>query len=191
MKRLLKNLPFVVLIFLATALSAQKAKTFSYEVPQLPVNEDSKLITYGAVIDEKASKDELYKRTMNFMKSNYKNTAEVLKTQDETPGEIEAVHRFKIFNPANKEGIKTDAGLVSYTMTIKLKDGKYKYEVSKINWKQTSYYSVEKWMDKSSPSYQSNYDYYLMQMDEQIKELEEKLKAAMKIPSVQEKKADW
>jgi hypothetical protein len=191
MKRLLKNLPFVVLIFLATALSAQKAKTVSYEAPKVPVSEDSKLITYGAVIDEKASKDELYKRTMNFMKSNFKNTAEVLKTQDEAAGEIEAVHRFKIFNPANKEGIRTDAGLVTYTMNIKLKDGKYKYEVSKMNWKQTSYYGVEKWMDKNSPSYQSHYDYYLMQMDEQIKELEEKFKAAMKIPSVQEKKADW
>jgi hypothetical protein len=157
----------------------------------MPVNESTKLISYQSVVDEKGNKDELYKRMMNFVKANYKNATEVLKVQDEASGEIEVVHRFKIFNPANKEGIKTEAGIVSYTLNVKLKDGKYKYEISKINWKQASYFGIEKWMDKNAPSYQANYDFYLMQTDEQIKELEGKLTAAMKITAEKDKNADW
>ncbi|MBA3899777.1 MAG: DUF4468 domain-containing protein [Bacteroidetes bacterium] len=191
MKKLFKNLPFVVLILVATAVSAQKGKTVDYEAPAMPVNEESNLISYGAVIDEKASKDELYKRAMNFMNSNYKNPRDVVKVQDNAKGEIEAMHRFKIFNPEGKDGVKGDAGMVTYTLNILLKDGKYKYEFSNITWKQASAYGIEKWMDKTSPSYKPNFDYYLIQTDEEMKDLEAKFKAAMKISSVEEKKADW
>lgn len=191
MKKLLGRLPVLILFLIVSVASAQKNKQAPIEVPQMPLSEETKLVSYSGVIDAKAPKDELYKRGMNFFNSNYKNTADVLKKQDEAGGEIEGVARFKIRNPPNKDGIETDAGLVSYTINLKLKDGKYKYEITKINWKQASYYGIEKWMDKTSPSYKQNYDYYLVQADQQIKELVASLNNLMQKPSVQAKKADW
>ncbi|HET6243262.1 MAG: DUF4468 domain-containing protein [Bacteroidetes bacterium] len=191
MKTLFVRIPVLILFLFVSISIAQKNKQALPVAPQMPVNEESKLISYSAVVELKAAPDELYKRGINFFSSNYKNTADVLKKQDEANGEIEGVARFKIRNPADKDGVESEAGMVSYSINLKLKDGKYKYEFTKINWKQTSYYGIEKWMDKSSPSYKSNYDYYLIQVDEQIKKLVEELTKAMQKPSVQSKKADW
>jgi hypothetical protein len=191
MKKLFKSIPVIVFALLVGAVSAQKAKPATLEVPKMPMDEETKLVTYGGVIEENASKNELYKRAINFFVANYKNPADVLKKQDEGAGEIEGIARFKIFNPEGKDGIKTEAGLVSYSINMKFKDGRYKYEFTKINWKSNSYFGIEKWMDKNSPSYQPNYDFYLIQTDEQIRELEGKLKEAMKVPSEKEKKSDW
>jgi hypothetical protein len=191
MRILIRNISAAALMLAASLAFGQKNKPAPVELPIMPVNEETKLIAFSGVIDENANKTELYKRAMNFFKNNYKNPAEVIKTQDEAGGEIEGVGRYKIFNPEDKTGVKTDAGLVSYTINIKLKDNKYKYEITKINWKQSSYFPVEKWMDKNSPSYQANYDQYLIQTNEQIRDLEEKLKAAMKIPSEKQKSSDW
>ncbi|MDQ3190024.1 MAG: DUF4468 domain-containing protein [Bacteroidota bacterium] len=191
MRKLFVRIPVLILFLFVGAVFAQKNKQVVYEVPTIPMSEETKLVSYSEVKDLKASKDELYKRGMIFFNSNYKNTAEVLKKQDETAGEIEGVARFKIRNPANKDGIETDAGLISYTINMKLKDGKYKYEITKINWKQASYYGIEKWMDKSSPSYKANYDYYLIQTDEQIKEIITNLNNTMQKPSDPSKKSDW
>ena len=171
--------------------SAQKKQVFEFEVPDMPINKETNFITYSAVTDIQATKDELYKRGINFFNSNYKNPSDVLKIQDPDGGEIEGVARFKILNPADKKGFQTEAGLVSYTINLKVKNDKYKYEITKINWKQISYYGIEKWMDKNSPSYNNNYDYYLIQTHEHMKELEEKLKAGMQKPSVQPKNNDW
>lgn len=191
MKTIFVRIPVVILFLFVSVVSAQKNKTPAVEVPQMPISEETKLVSYSKVVDAKATKDELYKRGMNFFNTNYKNTAGMLKKQDEANGEIEGVARFKILNHPNKDGVESDAGLVSYTINLKLKDGKYKYEITKINWKQASYYGIEKWMDKGSPSYKETYDYYLAQADEQIKELIKNLTNVMQQPSEQPKKADW
>ena len=157
----------------------------------MTVNEETKLVTYSGVVEERAAKDELYKRAVKFFNTNYKNPTDVIKKQDEAGGEIEGVARFTIYNPVEKDGVKPQAGLVSYTINLKIKDGRYKYEINKINWKQASYFGIEKWMDKNSPSYKEIYDYYLVQTDEQMKELTEKLAKAMNQPSVEVKNTDW
>ena len=79
--------------------------------------------------------------------------------------------RYKIYNEADKKGVITAAGDVMYSLTINIKDGKYRYEITKINWQQTSMFPIERWKDTASSSFNSAYPYYLKQTDEKIKEM--------------------
>jgi hypothetical protein len=182
----------LALLFLASNTAfAQKTQPVTYKAPAMPVNEESKLITYEGVVEEAGAKDELFKRAQNFFNGYYKNPTEVIKKQDQTTGELEGIHRFKIYNPEDtKTGIKSEAGMVSYTINLKVKEGKYKYEITKINWKQPSYYPIEKWQDKNSPNYTEKYEYYLMQVNDQMKEISSKLQETMKKGDAK-KSSDW
>ena len=53
----------------------------------------------------------------------------------------------------DKKGVESFDGMVAYTLTLNFKDGKFKYEISRIHWKQASYYDVSKWMDTKDQYY--------------------------------------
>ena len=69
--------------------------------------------------------------------------------------------RFKIYNAPDKTGLKTDAGLVQYTITLAVKEGRFRYELTEFNWKQLSYYPCERWMDTKSQTHLPVYNDYL------------------------------
>jgi hypothetical protein len=43
--------------------------------------------------------------------------------------------RFRLSNLPDKNGVKTDGGVTQYTITIAAKDGRFKYEITEVNWK--------------------------------------------------------
>ena len=177
----MNKLLILALIFTCSFASAQKKnKEVVYEVPDMPMSTETKLITYSGQNEAKGSKDELFVRAQNFFKSNYKNPSGVIKEQDQEKGEIQGMSRFKIYVPEEKDGIKREAGLVSYSIGISVEDGKYSYEITRINHKKASYFGVEKWMDKESTSYNKVHDYYLIQVHEYMLELTEKLENLMR-----------
>lgn len=186
MKNLLKIL--LVVLFASGGLNAQDAS-------RLPVDKETKLVTYSEVVEMPGmSKDTLYARAMNWFKKQYKNPNEVIKEQDASKGSITGVHRFKITkevpsNKKNEPAVKNDAGLVSYTINIAAKDGKYRYEITKINWKQASHFAIERWMDTQAATYDPAYAGYLEQTDEYMKKLVEDLKKGMTYTA--KAKSDW
>jgi hypothetical protein len=99
--------------FSAFRLSAQ---------PALPIDEETKKITYSAVVNVGSTKKtELGKRAQAWA-SNRKYL--VPKTQ--SPGEYKCKGTFTVQYPSIAPG-KTDKGTVTFFATIYLKDGKYKY----------------------------------------------------------------
>ncbi len=134
---------------------------------ELPVNNETKLITYTEVVSTNGTADALYSKAHKWFFSHYKNPNNVVK--ESTNHKIMARPRFKILNPPDKKGIKTMGGIVLYTFTAIFKDGKYKYTITNIEWKQSSKYPIEKWMDKSAPHYKEKYSYYLEQVNTEIK----------------------
>lgn len=186
MKKIFKTI--ITLAFLSTPALAQ-------ENSQLPVDKETKLISYTEVVEMPGMpKDSLYKRAERWFRSYYKNPADVIKEQDPAKGSITGVHRFKVTKdvPSTKKNeppVKNDAGLVSYTISVAAKDGKYRYEITKINWKQISHFPIEKWQDTKSPSYDPAYAGYLTQTDEYMKKLVEDLKKGMSYTGKQ--KSDW
>jgi hypothetical protein len=163
------TLSLPALLFFASPLKAQ----------DYPIDENTKLISYSEVVKEdNINKDLLYRRLLTWANAFYKNPREAIREQNDATHDVLCVHRFKIYNIPAK-GPKTDAGMVEYRMRVWCKDGKYKYDVTGINWKQTSNYPVERWLDKKAPGYKAEYESYLKQMDEEIKKVIESLTEGM------------
>lgn len=149
-------------------------------VPKIPVDTVTKLISYSEVVTQAGIKDTLYNRTIRWGNAYYKNFQSVAKVLNKESGKIEGVHMFKIFNAPDKEGLKTEAGVVSYAFIIELKENKYRYTITKMNLKGVSYFPLERWMNKKDPSYQPAWDGYLTQVDAKMQELILSLKKGMK-----------
>ncbi|MBI2967977.1 MAG: DUF4468 domain-containing protein [Bacteroidetes bacterium] len=182
----------VLVLVLNYSLFAQKnkEKEDATIVPEMPVNADTKLITYTEVVLCDGTQQELYDKALAWYKKFYKNPTDVIRKQDPENGMIQGIARYKIFNK-HKKGVDTDAGNVSYTILVYVKDKRYKYELTKFNWLQTSSIPIEKWQDKSSKLYSVQYEQYLIQTDAYAKDLIEKLKNHMGSNPVEDNKDKW
>lgn len=175
------------LLFSATLLFAQQVQ----QAPKLPVDEKSGLISYSKVNEVSgATAGTLYQRALEWANKFYKNPTDVIRDRDSVGGNLLCKARFKIMNPADKKGLATDAGNVMYTLKIQFKEGRYRYELTEINWKQQSHYPSERWIDKTAATYKPEYDYYLQQTDATAREVLKSLEKAMSAAPVS-KSDDW
>lgn len=161
------------------------------QAPKLPVDDKTGLITYNKVTEITGTNAAtLYQRALDWANKYYKNPTDVIRERDSVAGQIVCKARFKIMNPADKKGVATDAGNVMYTLKIQFKDGRYRYELSEINWKQQSYYACERWMDKTVQTYKPEFDYYLQQTDASVRETLKSMEKALSTPP-SAKTEDW
>jgi quinol monooxygenase YgiN len=160
--------------------------------PNLPIDTESKLITYTEVVNTPGlTKEQLYDKAFAWLMSYYKNPSDVLREKDRDNGSMLIKARFKIFNqPDKKNDVATPAGDVQYSLKLEFKEGRCRYKLSEINWKQPSYYAIERWQDKNQQSYHAAYDYYLKQTDAQCKKIvTDFAKAITEVKEI--KKDDW
>lgn len=177
---LIASIPFAVM--------AQKKKD-ELSWPAMEVDSKSNLITYSEVPEvANVSAQELYDRAMKWGSGHYKNFAEKLRKQDKENGEMEIFARFP-FYAYDKKGNKTTSqqGLAQYTMTIKFRDGRYKYTVTDLNFKASSYQPLEAWLDREDPNAE-NHSYYLTDIDAEIRNTINSMKEA--ISKADEKSSD-
>ena len=180
---------FIFLLIYSSSLHAQKKEPF--DPHNLPVLVDTKVITYVEIIPVPGIHGmEVLTRGLNWFKSFYKNPTDVIRSVDSISGKIEGKARFKIYNPADKKGLRTDAGNVEYSIMLNCKEAKFRYFITGMNWKQASYYPVERWQDTTAQYYKKAYDYYLEQADSTVHGIIENLKSFMTKPPA-EKKDDW
>ena len=176
----MKKFARVFIFFFVIAFSAQSQKQEQTPSVQLPIDSITRLITYEGVLQATGIKaDVLYNRALSFFKSQYKNYREVIRESDSLKFKIAGRPRFKIYNVPDKEGLRTDAGIIQYDIKVSAKDGRFKYELTEFNWKQQSYYAAERWMDTKSLSYSLAYAEYLKQLDQYANDLIKKLSDAM------------
>ena len=166
----MRILAFVLLAALPVSLMAQKKSAQTW--PEFNIDAKTELISYTDVptVEGVAAAD-LYDRAYEWIKGYYKNYAEKLRKSDKEAGEIEVFARFPIFAYDNK-GVKTTSrqGLIQYTLTLMFKDGRYKYEITKLNHKSTSYQPLEKWLDREDENAE-NHAYYLTDIDAELKQV--------------------
>lgn len=178
MKRILSILLFTALT--VTLVRAQGTTS------SLPIDEDTKLITYKEVVQQTGTKTELFNRAIEWINKNYKNPADVTKVRNPETGLIELIHRIEL--NYDEKGVTRSAGIVDYTLRLELKDGRYRYTFTNFNLKQASRVPIEKWLDKSDKAYVPAWDNYLAQVDAFTKTLIESLKKGMEPPAA--KKVD-
>ena len=102
----------------------------------------------------------------------------MIREKDSVAMKIVGKPRVRITEEPNEKGVKRDAGLIQYTITVNMKDGKFRYEITEINWKLPSYYAIEKWVKKKG-QYKA-FNYYLYETDQEIKTVVDALTKAMK-----------
>jgi hypothetical protein len=180
-----KNLIIAAFFAFVTCLSAWSQQ----DEPVIPVNPETKLITYQEVVKVDGTIKDLFSRAIDWINVNYKNPADVTKVRDPQSGIIEILHRIEL-ERTDKQDTKIDAGIIVYTLKLELKDGRYRYTITNLNLKQSSKFPIERWLDKKDKAYNPNWDLYLSQMDKQIKVIIESLKKGM-LPGIQKKEDVW
>jgi hypothetical protein len=186
MKHCFYLLSYFLLISLLSFQSFSQPQTKSYN---LPVDPDSKKIMYREVIDEQGKPAYLYDKAIEWFGYYYVNAQSVYTVQNKENGKIEGIGRIKIYYIDEVSGDRRDGGLIQYQIKIELKDNKYRYTLNDFNLKGASRYPIEKWMNKTDPAYNSNWDSYLYQVDTTMQRLISTLKEKMK-PTVV-KKDEW
>lgn len=156
--------------------------------PNLPIDPDTKLIQYRDVISQEGTKDILYDRGAEWIRSYYVNPGSVTKVQDKVNGKIEGTGRLRLYF-FNSDNTRTDAGMVFYDFRLEFKDNKYRYTLTNFSLKGISRIPLEKWMNKNDPSYNPQMENYLYQVDTTSQNLIIKLKEGMKPKVI--KKDEW
>lgn len=169
------------------------AQTQPIETPfAVPVDSITNLITYEGVIEVKGhDAATLYNRIVDWLYSYYKNPRDVIRQNDSVTHVAVGKPRVAIFSPPDKDGSKSPAGHIQYTLTIAARDGRFKYELTEFNWKQTSYYPCERWLDTQASSYVPAYNDYLQQLDKISYELINSLKEAVTKEKPVKNKNNW
>jgi len=151
----------------------------------IPVDDESGLIAYKEVVQEKGDKQEFFNRAIGWINSYYKNPVDVTKVRDPESGFIKGLHRFKIKN-TDEDGNTSDAGVVQYRFLLEFKEGRYRYTITEFVLRQASKIPTEKWLEKSDPQSKS----YLKQLDKFAQTWIVELKKGMQ-PKVEKKDDEW
>lgn len=154
-----------------------------------PVDPDSKKIMYRGVVEQPGKIEYLYSKAIEWFGYYYLNPQSIYTVQDKENGKIEGLGRMKIFRPDAKAGSLIDAGTLVYQIRIELKENKYRFTLTDFSLKTASRQPIEKWMNKSDPAYQPDWDTYLYQVDTTMQRLITSLKEKMK--PVEVKKDEW
>jgi len=160
--------------------------SFAQDAVLLPVDAESKLISYKEVVTVAGTPTELFNRAIEWVNKQYKNPADATKVRNPATGIIDIIHRIELVR--DDKGISRPAGIVDYSLKIELKEGRYRYTITNFNLKDVSRQPIERWMDKNDKSYVPEWEGYLTQVNDFTLKLIESLKAGMQPPVV--KKVD-
>lgn len=183
----MKKVPVILIVLSALTISARPQGTV---LEAIPIDPNSKLITYQEVVPETGSKDELFNRSVYFLNVFYKNPVEITNVRDQASGIIKGQHQFRVYY-YDDLGNKLDGGMVLYNFKIELKENRYRYTVDNFVLKQVSRFPAERWLNRADPEYDARWDSFLQQIDAFVKEeFVPALKAKMK-PEVKVKEEEW
>lgn len=166
---------FIVFFLFSFGVNAQKKKSKDEApvvIPDMPIDVDTKRITYSDVISiDTTEKKVLFNRALSWANNYYVNPKDVIRSKDLNEGSLVLKARYRIYTTPDEDGTKVLSGDVMYTMTIDVKDNKYRYSITDFNWQKRSAFPIERWMDQESDTFQPVYAAYLEQTDELMKEI--------------------
>ncbi|MCQ2279242.1 MAG: DUF4468 domain-containing protein [Bacteroidales bacterium] len=179
---------FVLFISVAMLGFAQKKNTTAPVAPDMPIDDETQLITYKEVIQENGTAKELYARALNWAKSFYHNPSEVIKEQDDKNFVIKMRGSVRIYSHL-KDGSKITKNVVYYNFTLQCREGRYRYTITDFNEKATAACPIEKWLNPEDTKWDPECYLNLQEVDEQIQALLSSLVDGMQ--PVQEKEDEW
>lgn len=184
MKRMQRIVGLLFLLIVSgSSLMAQNRPS-----PLVPVDSASNKIMYREVVKEQGEPGYLYDRAIQWFRSYYADPMSVYNVQDRASGKIEGTGRMRIYY-FDDQGTRIDGGQVIYSIKMELKENRYRYSITDFTLRAASRFPLEKWLNKSDPAYNPNWDGYLYQVDTTMQRLITTLKAGMKPPAT--KTDEW
>ncbi|NTW32809.1 MAG: DUF4468 domain-containing protein [Bacteroidetes bacterium] len=174
----MNKLLIIGIVLTSICISAFAQKT-TVTVPKLPIDTVTKKYTYTEVVQQKGTKDTLFNRAIHWIGIYFKNAQDVTDVRDKENGKIKGIYRFKIYNTPLKDGTKIEAGIISFTFNIELKENRYRYKITDLNKKGPSYNALEKWIEKSKTSPVPEMDSYITQIDQYMQDFIKSMKKGM------------
>ncbi|HOV12078.1 MAG TPA: DUF4468 domain-containing protein [Bacteroidales bacterium] len=159
-------------------LSAFSLRPALSQTATLPIDEDTKLITYKDIVWQEGESSKLYTTAVAWINANYKNPNEVTTVREPENGKLVLNPRFKIFN-VDKKGLQTDGGIIKYTLKLEFKPNRYRYVFTDFNLQAVSKFPLERWLNKNDPQYTPACDNYLYQVDTTVNGIIKSLKKGM------------
>jgi hypothetical protein len=182
----------LAIIFAGSSIISFAQKDVVVTPYSVHIDSVTKLISYEGVVEVKnLPAAVLYKKINDWFHSNYENPAEVIRENDSLTFSIIGKPRFRLQNPPDKDGNKVMGGFVQYKISVKAKDGRFRYELTEYNVKQTSYFPCERWLDTKAPSYSSGYNAYLQQLEKYSLETINSLKNAVAKEKAVKDRDNW
>jgi hypothetical protein len=151
----------------------------------IPVDEETGLITYQEVVTEEGNKESFFDRSIKWINAYYSNPVDVTKTRDPESGMVKGMHRIRLKNVLD-DGVQADAGTVQYRFSLEFKEGRYRYTLTEFELRQASKVPCENWLTSTDPQSKS----YLKQIDEFAQSWIASLKEGM-MPEVEKKEDEW
>jgi hypothetical protein len=191
----MKSLTVLPLLLIRLAAFSQQIVT-----PSLPIDSTTRLITYSEVVklDTSLKKIELFSRAREWFAKNYNSSNNVIQMEDKESGKIVGKALMRVYHKAL--GSDHPSSHINYTISIYLKDGRFKYEIANFYHtgdgnKMPDYGSCEEMINTKKKylgiSYQKTFTYYLLQLDANTRSLIVSLKASMNGKPIGKKKDDW
>lgn len=184
----------IILISLCTLFSlsgiaqSKKGEMPKVQIPNFKYDDKNEVI-YTEVIETSGTSQDLYMRLQRWFSNYYKNPNEVIKEKKENES-ILGKGKYRLFDVNAENGSKTPGGILNYTILVSVKDGKYRYEITKVSHQQASYFGIENWIKENTEGYRFLTANYLVQADEELKRLIKDLKKVM-ATTIEAKKEDW
>jgi len=133
--------------------------------PEFPVDEATQMVDYSEVVDvEGKSADELYDLGLEWINTYFKNSSSVMQVKDKESHTLEGKHSFYVMKDIKGSSVKGE--LIKYQFTLRFRDGRYKYNVTRINVQKSAYYGIEKWILGEDSFADENIPDYLDQIHE-------------------------
>lgn len=162
------------------------------QTPNIPIVNDRICYTEVVAVDSVLTKSDLYTRVRQWFAKNYKSANSVIQMDDKDAGVIVGKALMQVYHKGL--GLIFESGYINYTVSVYVKDGRYKYEI-------TDFYHTGQRITKGSIpdygacedminttrkemgfSYQKTFDFYLKQMQDKILLLVADLNNIMKQP---------
>ena len=176
----LKKISILVFAIIALPIYSLGQKTVYNSFPDMPIDENTKLVTYKGVVNQSGSADELYERAVKWANKYFSNPMVVIKSADKAKTTLVCVSNIKISTLANDGKTSVNAGFVYYTFTIETRENRFRYTITDLYKKESAQFPIEKWFDNTKPEWKPAYYDHLHQIDQAVKKLIADLEEGMK-----------
>ena len=179
----MNKLLLVLFLFISLLSQAQEGL--------IPTNEKTGQAEFVEVVNvTTGSPAELNERAVAWIKSFYPNPFGVIKSNDSSSYEIKGKARFRL-KWTDKKGNVVPSGFVVYSFTLQFKEGKFRYVIDRIHWKQASYFDISRWENTDENQYDDvMWPVFIEQTMAYFTEMTDSLVEAVSTP-IEEESTDW